>query len=464
MRARPAPLASLLLLTSACSSDPAPASQASTDAGRAGWHVAGGALRDPEGRAVMLRGANVSGANKNEPYFDFHREADLARMRDWGMRSMRFLVIWAAIEPAKGAYDVAYLDAVAERMSWARQAGITVVLDMHQDLYGEGFSGDGAPRWTCDESHYKAYVPSSGAWFLNYLNPEMIACYDHFWQSDELKSHYAEAWRRLAARLAGYDDVIIGFDPMNEPYWGSQSMLAFEAATLQPFYEEVVAAVRAERPGWVAFTEPASSRNLGVPTGLTPFSFGDVVYSPHSYDRDAEGGKGFDPSHRAAVLANFESLAGEASSLGAALWVGEYGGMAASPGIGEYMTAEYDGMAAVNAGSAYWDYGKGGGYSFLDADGTERPALVAALVRPWAERVAGTPVSQAFDAKTSAYTLRFRPDPAVAAPTILAVPDRLYPNGVRVECGGCAVTRAPGEALLGASSGQGGEVTVSLHP
>ena len=26
--------------------------------------------------------------------------------------------------------------------------GVHVILDMHQDVYGEGFGGNGAPRWT----------------------------------------------------------------------------------------------------------------------------------------------------------------------------------------------------------------------------------------------------------------------------------------------------------------------------
>src|SRR6185503_4615431 len=110
---------------------------------------------------------------------------------DWGMNSIRFLIIWAAIEPEKGVYDASYLDAVAERMDWARDAGLSVVLDMHQDLYGEGFQGDGAPRWTCDEAHYAAYTPTEN-WTLNYLDPEMIACFDQFWASSELRDHFAE--------------------------------------------------------------------------------------------------------------------------------------------------------------------------------------------------------------------------------------------------------------------------------
>lgn len=40
-------------------------------------------------------------------------------------------------------------------------------------------------------------------------------------------------------------------------------------------------AVRRVRPHWLAFLEPANSRNVGIPTSLTPFPFDDVVYAPH---------------------------------------------------------------------------------------------------------------------------------------------------------------------------------------
>jgi endoglycosylceramidase len=432
-----------------------------------GFSVEGGFVRDPDGRALVLRGMNLSGEHKHAPYFDFQTLPDYQRLRmPWGMNAVRFLITWAAVEPQKGQYDDAYLDALATRMDWAREAGLFVVLDMHQDVYGEGFAsggGDGAPRWTCDEAAYASFVPNPSQWFLNYLTKEVTGCYDHFWQTDDLRAHYAEAWRRVAHRLSGYDDVVLGFDPMNEPYWGSYGINAFEGDVLSPFYEEVTAAVRKERPRWIAFLEPASSRNLGLPTGLLPPTFGDVVYAPHSYDRDAESGKGFDPSHRAAVLDNAAKLASEAQALNAALWIGEYGAQSGKPGTAEYMTAEYDGFAAAAAGSTYWSYGKGTGYGVLDADGSERPDVLGAIVRPFPERIAGTPASYAFDPATSTFTLTYAPDAKISAPTEISIPDRVYPAGYQVECDGCATERAPGKLLV-RKPPSGSPAVVKVHP
>jgi endoglycosylceramidase len=344
------------------------------------WNVSHGFLRDADGRAVIMRGANVG--NKAKPYFDFHQPADFQRMRDaWGMNAVRFLVLWAGLEPSSGQYDDAYIEGIAQRVEWARAANLLVVLDMHQDVYGEGFSlggGDGAPLWTCDAASYATFKPAD-QWFLNVLSPEVTGCFDHFWSSADLKAHYAEGWRRVAQRLSQYDNVV-GFDPMNEPYWGSEPYSGFEENTLQPFYIQVTQAVRTVAPHFVAFIEPSASRNLGIATGLSTFPFADVVYSPHSYDSSAERGDGFTDSHRAPLLANIAALSDEAKALGAALWVGEYGGY--GNGIVNYMIADYDGIGAVAGSSMYWSYSKGGGYSMLDANGDEVEPRVATHRRP----------------------------------------------------------------------------------
>jgi endoglycosylceramidase len=427
--------------------------------------VDGGFVRDADGRALVLRGANLSGANKLPPYFGFQQEPDYQRMRDaWGMNAVRFLISWAAIEPNEGEYDDAYLDDVAMRVDWAAQANLLVVLDMHQDVYGEGFAiggGDGAPKWSCDASNYATFKPDT-QWFLNDLSKEVTTCYDHFWQTQDLHDHYKEAWRRVALKLKDKANVV-GFDPMNEPYWGSAQIPYFEQSFLEPFYEDLVPVIRSVAPTWVAFLEPFSFRNIGGTTRLTPFSFGDVVYAPHSYDRDAESGMGFDPSHRAPLMMNVASLATEAKGLNAALWIGEYGGNPDSPGIADYMTAQYDAAGAASAGAMYWAYDESGGYGLLNPDGTEKKALLDVVVRPYPERVAGTPSTYGFDATTKTFTVTYAPDTNIKAPTVLSIPARVYPSGYMVECGGCASTQSPGSLTIDTPP-PGDTVTISIHP
>jgi endoglycosylceramidase len=428
------------------------------------WSVQAGFLRDAQGRAVVLRGANVSGKNKAPPWFDFHGPADFARMRtDWGMNAVRFVMQWAAIEPEQGVYDASYLDAVAERVGWAQDANLVVVVDMHQDVYGMGFvagGGDGAPLWSCPASNYAGFVPTS-PWALEDLEAGVTACFDALWHDAALQAHFAEAWRRVAARLAGYDNVV-GFDVINEPYWGSHGIETFEPDLLGPFYEKMVPVVRSAAPAWVAFLEPSASRNLGGTTHLPTPTFGDYVYAPHSYDTTAESGGGFDPSHAPAIVSNIARLAGEATALGGALWIGEYGGTASESGIADYMKATYDGAGAVAGSTMIWDYTKGG-YGLLNVDGSEAQPLVDSVVLPYPERVAGDPIAWSFDEGSSTFTMSYHPRASVTAPTIVSVPSRVYPGGYAVDCGGCKASVAAGTLTIQAPPA-GDPAVVTLTP
>jgi endoglycosylceramidase len=434
-----------------------------SDAESPRWHVADGHLRAPDGRAVVLHGVNVANVQKHPPYLDASTAEDWHRLRrDFGFNAVRFLMTWSAVEPERGRYDDAYLERVRERLDWAADAGLVVILDMHQDVYGEGFGFDGAPRWTCDEARYAAFEPRE-PWFFNNLDPNVIACVDRFYTDADVRGAFVAAWAHVAATLARAP-AVIGFDPLNEPVWGSSAITTFEADLLAPLYTDVVSAVRGAAPGWVAFLEPGASRNIGIGTGLTKFAFRDVVYAPHSYDASAESGDGFDPTHRARVMDHVTGLREEARALDAALWIGEYGGSSMAPGIAEYMDAEADAFAAVAASSMYWSYDRDGGYGFLNEDGSEKPVLVDALVRPYPERVAGEPVDWTWDAAARTFTFTYLPDPGSALPTEIVVPERCFPGAAyAVDCGGCAFEKAAG-LLRVLTPPPGAPATVILRP
>jgi endoglycosylceramidase len=418
------------------------------------FSVAGGQLRDGSGRALILRGMNVSQAHKQAPWFDFHGPEDFARMRsDWGFNSVRLLLEWAAIEPERqGEYDSAYLDAVKERLDWAQAAGLLVVLDMHQDLYGVGFlGGNGAPRWTCSDARYAAFTPTT-PWFLGYTDPAVTACVDDFWKSRSLQDAYAAMWAEVARRFQDHP-AVLGFDPMNEPYWGSFPLDVHEESRLGPLYENVVGKVRAQAQQWLAFLEPSSARNLGLPTHLPEFSFDRIVYAPHSYNSEAESGRGFDPAARQALLDNVQKFPGEAAKWDAAVWIGEYGGDADDPGIFEYMSAQYDAAGAIGASQMYWEYGKNSGYGFLDPAGNEKPELARALVRPYPERVNGHSPSWSFNATTRTFHLSFYPVAGSEAPTEIVVPQRVYPEGYEVDCDGCRYDTSAGRLKILTAAG-----------
>jgi hypothetical protein len=211
--------------------------------------------------------------------------------------------------------------------------------------------------------------------------------------------------------------------------------------------------VRESAPHWVAFVEPSSTRALGFSTKLVPFESPDVVYAPHLYDVSAESTQMFDPSKASALIETAVDLQADADALGTPMWIGEYGGNGADPQIDAYMGAIYDGVSSVGAGSMTWAYDKGGGYSLLDVDGQENAPLVAAIVRPAPALVAGRPIAWTYDAASRTFELQWESDASITAPTVILAPARLYPSGMNVECGGCAVEIVGNEVRLGAVSG-----------
>ena len=63
-----------------------------------------------------------------------------------GMDHMRLVVFWDHLEPAQGEFDEAYLDEIVAAMDRAERHGILVILDMHQDVFGEAFGSRASRR------------------------------------------------------------------------------------------------------------------------------------------------------------------------------------------------------------------------------------------------------------------------------------------------------------------------------
>lgn len=185
--------------------------------------VAGTNFLDGAGRPLLLHGVNVVEKSKASGYMGDLTPSDFAAIRNWGMNFVRLGVFWDGLEPEPGRIDEVYLDRVALMVSWARAAGLYVMLDMHQDLYSVRFS-DGAPAWaTLDEGKPHAQGP---VWSDAYYVSEAVqSALDNFWANAPapdgvgLQDHYARVWRRVAERFKD-EPAVVGFDLMNEPFPG----------------------------------------------------------------------------------------------------------------------------------------------------------------------------------------------------------------------------------------------------
>jgi endoglycosylceramidase len=189
--------------------------------------AAGTQFMDASGRPLLFRGLNVVNKSKDQGYTENISPADFALIRSWGMNVVRLGIFWDGLEPQPGHFDEAYLDRIAKLVGYAKQQGLYVLLDMHQDLYSVKF-GDGAPLWaTLDEG--KPHNTEGADWSDAYYVSEGVqTALDHFWANSPapdgmgLQDHYAKAWQFVASRFKDLPDVI-GYDLMNEPFPGQDA-------------------------------------------------------------------------------------------------------------------------------------------------------------------------------------------------------------------------------------------------
>lgn len=382
---------------------------------------------DSDGRQVLLNAINIGFTHRTEPgengrnwAWEHGGPEDFSRIKCWGFNAVRLVLFWACVEPAPGQYDAAFLDAVEERLDWAANRDLFVVLDMHQDLWGAGVPGGrGAPAWALLAPD-AAHVAEGPVWSAAYFqSPRVQKAFDAFWENRPgpdgagIQDRFAQAWRHVAARFQGHP-ALIGYDLYNEPFAGSpvvQAMkrmtaalapelheqgvdlaglepaeaakAAFEVARsdpgryrkwlaagkrvlgaldrrrIAPMYQRVAQSIREVDNESILFFAPALTSNLGVTPSLPPITRANGEMDP----RQAFAPHLYeDDVARMRIAA--ENLLGYAAELGVPVFAAEWGNLGNEDKIfsqdpvpaAEALLAMLDEHLA---GRAYWYYQRG---------------------------------------------------------------------------------------------------------
>ncbi|MBT3220068.1 MAG: cellulase family glycosylhydrolase [Proteobacteria bacterium] len=341
-----------------------------------------------DGRVVIHRGVNLNSHAKSASggYHHGIDEPSLALLSSNGFTLVRYLVFWEALEPEDGVFDEAYIDQVRADLLQLQSLNLDVVIDFHQDVWGEGFGATGFPRWTCDEERYANFEGSDSYWFMAYTDDSVIACFDEFWASQTLQERYAQMAAHLVESLADIDNFV-GLDVINEPYWGSMDVEAHDLVVLPAFYELVADEVRAVHPTLRLWLAPSVSNNLHTNPRLDISAVGDeyLGFTPHFYPIYAELATGFDGDFvfEEEALARMLDLAQEAE---VPTLLGEFGIFSSQGNEGDYVRHVLKVMEARGASTAWWSYDHGS--NVLNGDGTAG-WLMEAFADPWAHRVPG---------------------------------------------------------------------------
>ncbi len=341
---------------------------------------------------MLLRGVNVAQSFKyRDPstpdiYFGKVTEGDFTWLRrNWGFDFVRLLFEWYAFEPTEGVWDDKYLGNYAKRVSWATENDLFILVDMHQDLYGEGFHDNGAPAWTCDSRYYRdALEHWLPIWWMNYFQGGVIACYDNFWESrDYLWKHFATTWSKVAERLRD-EPGVVGFEFLNEPFPGSFSPSEFDRI-LFDFYSYVGRAIREKAPDKLLFFEPSVLRGAGIISTIPPLPFDQIVYAPHYYDQTIHEGGDYTSSKKGIYYGILTDRLQEAKYQKAALVLGEYGAWGPDLlGSAAYLDDLMDVADQLKIGAAYWEF------NFLKNNfETFPPQFIHSLARGYPEKWKG---------------------------------------------------------------------------
>ncbi len=402
-------------------------------------------FRDPQGRAVLLRGVNARVQGVFDVTFDDGRipledippliPADCGRMRDLGFNILRLPVNWSGVEPEPDQYDPAYLLGVDAAVECAAGAGLFVLIDFHQDAWSKEIGEDGAPLW--------AIVPAPDMLLEGPLvdlaarrtSPQVLAAFSTFFDPADaagLQGEFIAMIAHVAARYADHE-AVVGFEVFNEPVTG--------AGELYPFTFAAAAALRDAAPGKLVFFEPPASRNLldYQPLSETPFPVAGAVYAPHIYTFAFA-----DPDNHLATLTiddlrpSIDNARAEAIAWQTPLFIGEFGiGPTATNAI-LYIRYQLDLQDQYLASSTFWRWkeesqGLWGLFDRTPTGWIERPQMMQAVSRPYAERIAGTPDEMTWNG--GLVTLRYHD--AVDAPNVLYVPERFIPGAA--SCNGAPV-------------------------
>lgn len=335
----------------------------------------------------LFRGINVAQSLKDPPFTQGVTEGDLRRIRDLGMNAIRFLIFYRAVEPEPGKWDEGYLESVQGFLDLAYHLKIRVILDMHQDLYGGPFLPHGNPTWSCPESEGVG-VEFLQPWFLNYLNPVVGECFQRFFTDEERIEKFSKMWQVVARRFADHP-ALLGFELLNEPFPGSLPPLEFDEEILARWVERIGTAIREVAPCTLILFEPSVlGSNIGLPSRMRPVQLSNLIYAPHLYLAETEGGA----PYRRRSPGFFEELLRvklqEAFRHHAGIFIGEWGNVGewgeANPDSAEALIADFLASAeSLLISSFYWEIG-----GLFQKDRTLR-AFARAFIRPTLELYQG---------------------------------------------------------------------------
>lgn len=436
-------------------------------------------LVDGAGRVLMIRGVNQ--VNKRPPYdhvslgFD---DSDAQLLRDYGFNAVRLGVMWAAVEPARGQYDLDYLESIRGTIRLLDKYGIFTLLDFHQDGFSTKNGGSGFPEWAAIGGGNRSSLPFP-VFYFDTVNNAIARDFDAFWKNDQGVQDAYLAMLAVTVKAIGGERGVLGIEFMNEPFPGvewqkcgsvdftkpqpwnfPEGCKEFDSGPLTDFYQRAIAAVRQVNREIMVVYGDLGIGGVGAPPHIGRLPDANKAFSWHNYFFED-----FDSI--------FRNAEGHQASSGSAMMLTEFG---ANENPEKW-------IEVVELSERYlmpwffWAYSNNPPYAFplqgnLPPDGrlqglvydlskpfdaanlSDRRAVnlslnrLEALSRPYAQLIAGVPRTMSFDTQSKRAVVEWSYDNYVGSSpqTVIHIPRHHYPNGYSVSVEGCSI-------ISGSSSG-----------
>ena len=308
------------------------------------------AIRDGNGRQVILRAMNVTAlqdnylVNPNLPSGAPVTNTDLAQMQAMGTNSIRLVISWSALEPQRGHLSTGYVKKIKDIVSRAANYGIYTIIDMHNDGWSKYVSTrrgakcprglrpthgwDGAPKWATFTDGKTTCIKSAAA---GKRSAAVKAAWTNFWKNrNGIRKALTKTWGKLAGALAK-QPAVAGYDILNAPDGGNLSRSKQVRLTSRFDAKTIKAIRRAEKRRHgrrhIIFFEPnitwrQSGMNRGSPKpGFTRDR--NIVFAPHLYG-GASHGSPTQAQLRKKLARESRQIAKRAKAYKTTVWIGEW--------------------------------------------------------------------------------------------------------------------------------------------
>lgn len=380
-------------------------------------------FKDSHGRIQIFRGVNVCNASKDsEDGLPWHTEKEYRMLKEHGFNVVRFLVFWEAIEPEENKYDESYMSKLKEHIKILNDLDISVIIDIHQDVFNKKFTGNGFPDWALPKNLPK--FTRQRIWYMDYTQKAVIASYKNFWKSEKLQQKYVDMVVYLHEQIKEFPNIL-GIDLMNEPFPILPFIFTFEKNKLSDLYETIQLELQDKKDKLPLFFEPAIQAGAGLPSYIK--CFGGLLfkrYIPHYYSPFCHNKGKYRAIDKWLMETALNAKAREAQLHGSPFIIGEFGyGYNAENRVAAIK--DFMKIADTHAMSWTWytyDYESDSTQGLLSDDGKPN-AIMALLSKPFPYYIAGSNPYFYYDGYK--FYLEYESDPEIKAPTEIYIPGLL---------------------------------------